>query len=124
MGSAAAKPRPAMSRPQSVGATALAHDPQMDQELYVAPAVQELFIPEDKRLSLLQLSEDTCKWPIGDPLGDATRIENEAPSGAFFVLWGIVFTGHRAFGIWPAVLSDTAQLSGPTLGPRPTAPLV
>tara|TARA_R110000868_G_scaffold38_30_gene516 strand:- start:5259 stop:5849 length:591 start_codon:yes stop_codon:yes gene_type:complete len=69
MGSAAAKPRPAMSRPQSVGATALAHDPQMDQELYVAPAVQELFIPEDKRLSLLQLSEDTCKWPIGDPLG-------------------------------------------------------
>ncbi|WDR01036.1 GcrA family cell cycle regulator [Devosia sp. J2-20] len=69
MGSAAAKPRPAMSRPQSVGATALAHDPQMDQQLYVAPAVQELFIPEDKRLSLLQLSEDTCKWPIGDPLG-------------------------------------------------------
>jgi len=69
MGSAAAKPRPAMSRPQSVGATALSHDPQMDQQLYVAPAVQELFIPEDKRLSLLQLSEDTCKWPIGDPLG-------------------------------------------------------
>ncbi|UJW87837.1 GcrA family cell cycle regulator [Devosia sp. SL43] len=69
MSSAANKPRPQMiSRPQSIGATALAHDPQMEQQLYVAPAVAELFIPEDKRLSLLQLTEATCKWPIGDPL--------------------------------------------------------
>ncbi len=66
---ATAKPRPTMaSRPQSMGATALAHNPEMETQLYVAPAVQELFIPEDKRLSLLQLSESTCKWPIGDPL--------------------------------------------------------
>ena len=71
MSSGAAKmARPAMqaSRPQSIGATALAMDPQMDQQLYVAPAAAELFIPEDKRLSLLQLTEATCKWPIGDPL--------------------------------------------------------
>lgn len=69
MGSAAAKPRPQMAaRPQSIGATALAHDPQMEAELYVAPAAAELFIPEDKRLNLLQLNEHTCKWPIGDPL--------------------------------------------------------
>ncbi|WP_354066460.1 GcrA family cell cycle regulator [Devosia sp. 2618] len=68
--SAAAKPRPAMqqSRPQSIGATALAHNPEMEQQLYVAPVAAELFIPEDKRLSLLQLNEHTCKWPIGDPL--------------------------------------------------------
>lgn len=66
---AAAKPRPqVMQRPQTMGATALAMSPQMDAELYVAPATQELFIPEDKRLSLLQLNEHTCKWPIGDPL--------------------------------------------------------
>lgn len=66
---ATAKPRPTMSsRPQSMGATALAHNPEMETQLYVAPVVQELFIPEDKRLSLLQLSESTCKWPIGDPL--------------------------------------------------------
>lgn len=64
----AAKPRPVMSaRPQSIGATALAHDPQIEQQLYTAPAA-ELFIPEDKRLNLLQLTESTCKWPIGDPL--------------------------------------------------------
>jgi GcrA cell cycle regulator len=67
MGSAN-KPRPTMSRPQSMGATALAHNPDMETQLYVAPAVAELFIPEDKRLSLLQLTEATCKWPIGDPL--------------------------------------------------------
>ena len=51
-----------------MGATALAHNPEMEHQLYVAPVVQELYIPEDKRLSLLQLSESTCKWPIGDPL--------------------------------------------------------
>jgi GcrA cell cycle regulator len=65
-----AKPRPAqtMARPQVVGATALAMQPEMATELYVAPQTTELFIPEDKRLSLLQLNEHTCKWPIGDPL--------------------------------------------------------
>ena len=69
-GGAAKMARPTMqaSRPQSIGNTALAMDPQMDQQLYVAPAAAELFIPEDKRLSLLQLTEATCKWPIGDPL--------------------------------------------------------
>lgn len=28
----------------------------------------ELVIPPEQRLSLLQLTERTCKWPIGDPL--------------------------------------------------------
>lgn len=69
MSHASAKPRPAsMPRPQVMGATALAMAPDMDTDLYVAPATQELFIPEDKRLNLLQLNEHTCKWPIGDPL--------------------------------------------------------
>jgi GcrA cell cycle regulator len=68
MSAAAPKPRPAMMRPQSVGATALAQVPQVQENLYVAPEVSELFIPEDKRLNLLQLNEQTCKWPIGDPL--------------------------------------------------------
>lgn len=65
----AAKPRPTtMPRPQVMGATALAVSPEIEAEMYVAPAVAEIFIPEDKRLSLLQLNEHTCKWPIGDPL--------------------------------------------------------
>ena len=50
------------------GATALKMDPEFETEAYVAPQVQELFIPVEQRLSLLQLNEETCKWPIGDPL--------------------------------------------------------
>lgn len=64
-----AKPRTVTAmRPQSVGATALAVNAEFEVERYVAPAAAELFIPEDRRLSLLQLNEHTCKWPIGDPL--------------------------------------------------------
>jgi GcrA cell cycle regulator len=50
------------------GATALKMEDEFQREVYVAPQVQELYIPEDQRLSLLQLNEETCKWPIGDPL--------------------------------------------------------
>ena len=63
---AAAKPQPS-----SIGATALKLD-------FVADAVSEaeeqpstdVVVPMSRHLSLLQLSENTCKWPIGDPLSD------------------------------------------------------
>jgi len=56
---------------QTVGATAL----QME---YVADAVTErvvrpasdVIVPISRKLTLLQLSERTCKWPIGDPLNE------------------------------------------------------
>ncbi len=50
------------------GATALKISEQFEVEMDVAPQSAELFIPEAQRLSLLQLNEHTCKWPIGDPL--------------------------------------------------------
>jgi GcrA cell cycle regulator len=50
------------------GATALKIDSELVVEAYEAPQVQELFIPVEQRLTLLQLNEHTCKWPIGDPL--------------------------------------------------------
>jgi GcrA cell cycle regulator len=50
------------------GATALKINEEMVAEIELAPQAQELFIPVEKRLTLLQLSEHTCKWPIGDPL--------------------------------------------------------
>jgi GcrA cell cycle regulator len=50
------------------GATALKISEEFLTEAYVAPQVQELYIPEEQRLTLLQLNEHTCKWPIGDPL--------------------------------------------------------
>jgi len=50
------------------GATALKIDEEFAVEVDMAPAAAELFIPVEQRLSLLQLNEHTCKWPIGDPL--------------------------------------------------------
>jgi GcrA cell cycle regulator len=51
-----------------IGATALKIAEEFEVEAYQLPQVQELEIPVEERLSLLQLNEHTCKWPIGDPL--------------------------------------------------------
>ena len=62
------------SRPRSInaapmlGATALKVSEEYEAEAYQATQVEELEIPVEQRLSLLQLNEHTCKWPIGDPL--------------------------------------------------------
>ncbi|WP_295895489.1 GcrA family cell cycle regulator [uncultured Bartonella sp.] len=63
----------AAARPQasSIGATALKME-------FVADAVSQaeeqpstdVVVPMSRHLSLLQLSENTCKWPVGDPLSD------------------------------------------------------
>jgi GcrA cell cycle regulator len=56
------------SAPASMGATALKQSEEFETELYVAPQSQELFIPPEERIGLLALNEQTCKWPIGDPM--------------------------------------------------------
>jgi GcrA cell cycle regulator len=56
---------------KSVGATAL-------QAQYIVDAIaepvhkpaQDVVVPISRRLSLGQLTERTCKWPIGDPLNE------------------------------------------------------
>lgn len=54
----------------TMGATALKIDPEMDMEVVMEATAKaaELFIPVEERISLLQLTEKTCKWPIGDPM--------------------------------------------------------
>ena len=32
--------------------------------------VEELIVPSGQRVTILQLNEHTCKWPIGDPQGE------------------------------------------------------
>lgn len=64
---AAMKRRMIQNAPRTAGATALSPSSQIERELYLAPQEQELEIPAAERLSLLQLTEETCKWPIGDP---------------------------------------------------------
>ncbi len=50
------------------GATALKMSEDIAVSVEYVPQVAEMFIPVEQRLSLLQLNEQTCKWPIGDPL--------------------------------------------------------
>jgi GcrA cell cycle regulator len=64
------KPRPVqhmmrVARPAMRGNTALAQQFDYEPELEVAPV--ENVIPMGQRRTILELTEDTCRWPIGDP---------------------------------------------------------
>ena len=54
-----------VSRPVSRGNTALAH--AFDVEMEPDPVAYDNVVPMGQRLSLLELNEATCHWPIGDP---------------------------------------------------------
>ena len=64
------KARPAqhmmrVSRPVSRGNTALAH--AFEVEVETDPIAFDNVVPMSQRLSLLELNDATCHWPIGDP---------------------------------------------------------
>lgn len=59
--------RTTVTQTSVVGATVMKHEVTEETEVEL-DASNEIFIPEAERLTLLQLSEKTCKWPIGDPL--------------------------------------------------------
>ncbi len=52
-----------ISRPQVRGNTALAYDYDAEPE----PELVEAVIPLEQRKTLVQLTEATCRWPVGDP---------------------------------------------------------
>jgi GcrA cell cycle regulator len=54
-----------VQRPSIRGNTALAH--AYDYEAEPEPELLDNVIPIGQRRTLLQLTEDTCRWPIGDP---------------------------------------------------------
>lgn len=55
----------------SVGATALKQEFEIDAIAEVAlRRSEDVVVPISKRLKLVELSEKTCKWPIGDPLSE------------------------------------------------------
>lgn len=72
--SAAPRPRKArpaqhmmrVSRPVSRGNTALAHSYDVEVE-QADPVTYDNVVPMSQRLTLLELNEATCHWPIGDP---------------------------------------------------------
>jgi GcrA cell cycle regulator len=49
------------------GATALAMQPQYDYDPEPEPEPIENIIPIGQRCSLLELDQEKCHWPIGDP---------------------------------------------------------
>ncbi|MBB3237594.1 GcrA family cell cycle regulator [Phyllobacterium endophyticum] len=54
---------------RSVGATALQTEYSTDLVAHtVTKTVTDVVVPISRRLELVQLSERTCKWPVGDPL--------------------------------------------------------
>lgn len=54
---------------RSVGATALQAEYSTDIVPHtVTRTVTDVVVPISRRLELVQLSERTCKWPVGDPL--------------------------------------------------------
>ena len=63
------KPRTAhmlrVTRPSIRGNTALMHAYDLDIE--AEPAFVDNVIPIGQRRTLLELTEETCRWPIGDP---------------------------------------------------------
>jgi GcrA cell cycle regulator len=54
-----------VSRPAMRGNTALAQ--AFEYEVEAEPEMVENVIPLGQRRTLLELTEDTCRWPIGDP---------------------------------------------------------
>jgi GcrA cell cycle regulator len=54
-----------VSRPAIRGNTALAH--AYEQEAEPEPQLVDNIIPIGQRRTILELTEDTCRWPIGDP---------------------------------------------------------
>ena len=52
-----------VSRSSMRGNTALAYDYDMEPE----PELIEKIIPVEQRRTLLELTEATCRWPVGDP---------------------------------------------------------
>jgi GcrA cell cycle regulator len=54
-----------VTRPAVRGNTALAH--AYEYEVEAEPELVDNVIPMGQRRTLLELSEETCRWPIGDP---------------------------------------------------------
>ena len=85
-------------RPSIRGNTALAH--AFEMEVDPEPELIDNIIPIGQRRTLLELNEDTCRWPIGDP-----------GSADFFFCGGRTITGLPYCRITRA--SPTSRRSAP-----------
>ncbi|WP_157017718.1 GcrA family cell cycle regulator [Mesorhizobium xinjiangense] len=61
---------PARTAPQTIGATALKMDYDVETDAIAQRRPAADVVPIARRLKLVDLNERTCKWPIGDPLDE------------------------------------------------------
>ena len=67
----ASQPAPQRAMPRTMGATALKIEPEVHEVAEYDAEPQRRsgeVVPIARKLSLVQLTEHTCKWPVGDPL--------------------------------------------------------
>jgi GcrA cell cycle regulator len=91
---ASAKPRKAppqrvrpVQRPMVRGATALALQPRLEAEPEIVTLPEEVVIPFSQRVTIMELRDNLCRWPMGDPQHDDFRYcgsrKTEAAVGSY-----------------------------------------
>lgn len=55
------------ARPVARGNTALAHVFEVEADIEADAVAQNNVVPMSQRLTLLELNDATCRWPLGDP---------------------------------------------------------
>jgi GcrA cell cycle regulator len=82
----AAAPRPSaatmVSQPMTQGATALAMVAQAEPELHTVRIEEQVVIPMSLRVTIVDLKESMCKWPLGDPTSPDFRYCGSQATGA------------------------------------------
>ncbi|AJY45697.1 GcrA family cell cycle regulator [Martelella endophytica] len=64
-------PQATPSAPRTAGATALKQETVIEAEAAPAPQAKAgVVVPIMRKIALTELTERTCKWPVGDPTAD------------------------------------------------------
>ena len=77
-----ASPTLMASTPMTQGATALAMECEPQAQLQIARAEEEIVVPMSLRVTIVDLKEAMCKWPLGDPTSADFRYCGSATTGA------------------------------------------
>jgi len=59
--------------PMTNGANALAYSPEMDAQPEQRMMLEQVVIPMSQRVTIMELKEAMCRWPLGDPTNPEFR---------------------------------------------------
>jgi GcrA cell cycle regulator len=77
-----AAPTVMASTPMTQGATALAMEAEPQAQLQIARVEEDVVVPMSLRVTIVDLKEAMCKWPLGDPTSPDFRYCGSATTGA------------------------------------------